>query len=248
MACCGRSEPLARRKPAELPPAELLYTTARTGLTGLDGKTYSLTGALIRNPGKPQGGWKVKIPVKGQHVVVDGPGPVHVFNKVRHLLLQNGMEAKPNDIWLNLNIGWMGRTPAKYHSVPLSDVLKVVTAKNGKEETVDSRKRSYKPQDWGQFAWMWLNLFLARESYSFREFLLQVEYVLDLLSPENNPELGCADCYRKFQPVVAKLRNEPLPTQEGARRWLVDAHNTVNRDLSKKVLSYEEASRKAFWT
>ncbi len=213
---------------------------------GLDGMQHSLQSPLIRAPGRPSGGWRVVVPVNGQNVTVEGGSPVAVYNAVVALLKRNGKTIPPGDIWITLSIQWLSRTPEKYHIVPLSDLL-LITAPGKLESPPDPRKRSYKPSDWGHLAWGWLNLFLAREGYHYREFLLQVNYVLDLLNPATNFEIGCAECFREFGMKVEELKKMPETNQAGARKWLVDVHNAVNYKLSKPVLSYKAAAKKAFW-
>lgn len=248
MSCCGRQRlrlPSTRVR-AAVPTKEMLYSAHTTSLTGLDSKRYNLAGPLIRAPGRPANGWRATLPIKGQNVEVHGRTPVETYNHAVTLLGRNGLRVPAHDIWLNLNMVWMARTPEKYHIVRMGDLLKI--SRVVEAAPADPRKRSYKPSDYGRFLWGWLNLFLAREEYHFRDFLTQCVYVLDVVNPDTNPEIGCAECFREFGKAVQKLKEQPQTNREGARKWLVDVHNEVNQRIGKKVLTYAEASKAAYWT
>jgi hypothetical protein len=224
----------------------MFYVPTKGTVIGLDSKTYSLRMPLIKAPGRPANGWRVSLAVKGQTISVDGKTPMDVYNNSVQMLRRNGMDVPADDIWLNLNIQWLARTPERYHLVPAGDLMLI--SKVGLAGEVHASRRSYKPSDWGRLAWGWLNLFLAREEFHYREFLVQLKYVLDLLNPDTNPEIGCAECYREFSIMVSKIQNKPGMTREEARQWLVSTHNSVNARLGKKVLTFETASKLAFWT
>lgn len=226
---------------------DVLYHTTVTSLTGLDSKRYSLQMSLVRSPGRPASGWRATLPIKGQNIQVDGRTPVEVYNAAVTVLGRNGLQVPATDIWLSLNIQWLSRTPEKHHLVPLSDLLHISKIQEPEAKDRDPKRRSYKPSDWGAIAWQWLNLFLAREEYHFRDFLTQCAYVLDMLNPATNSEIGCAECWKDFGKHVEKLKAQPGLDREGARHWLVDTHNAVSKKIEKKVLQYEEAAKKAFW-
>jgi hypothetical protein len=251
MSCCGaRTLRIAKAAVSEpVAPTKMLYTVSRTTLTGLDSKERSLLGPLVLAPGKPSKGWRVVLPVNGQSIYIEGVTPADVYNRSLLTLRNNGVNISPADLWTSLNIQWMERTPDKHHMVPLRDLLMVARVRTpGVQVVADSRRRSYKPESWGKYAWGWLNLFLAREDFHFRDFLTQLLYVVDILNPDTNPEIGCAECYRDFRILVEDYKKNPGFTREDARKWLVDAHNSVNRKLGKKELNYEQASKAAFWT
>ncbi len=207
-----------------------------------------MLGPLIRTPGRPQGGWNAVIPIKGQSVRVEGRTAVEAFNAAVLALSRNGVSSNTPSVWLNLNLQWMSRTPSKYHIARPSDLMIVARAKDPEPVEQDKRRRLYKPQDWGASAWNWLNLFLAREEYHYRDFLTQLEYVLDLLNPAANPEIGCAECHKDTLLEVDKVKNRPGMTRQEAREWLVAFHNKVSRKIGKQVLTFDAAAKKAFWT
>lgn len=206
-----------------------------------------MMGALIRPPGRPQGGWNAVLPIKGQSVRVEGRTAVEVYNAAVMVLARNGLKSTTPSVWLNLNLQWLNRTPAKYHIVRPSDLLIVAKAVEPEPVERDLRRRLYKPQDWGASAWNWLNLFLAREEFHYRDFLTQLEYVLDILNPATNPEIGCAECHKETLLAVDKVKNRPGLTRQEAREWLVAFHNAVSRRIGKPVLTFDAAAKKAFW-
>lgn len=226
----------------------MFYSTNKNTILGVDSREHSLLTPLIRAPGRPLGGWRVTLPVRGQRIQVEGNTAIQVYNGARVLLTRNGVQVTPVDLWTTLNADWLSRTPEKYQIVRHSDLMSIVTVANGSATAVNPRKRSYKPADWGASAWGWLNLFLAREHYHFRDFLLQCNFVLDCLNESTNPGLGCSECYMEWLKHLEELKRHPEWDQEAARRWLFSVHNLVNARLNKRILSYEVAAKKAFWT
>lgn len=224
----------------------MLYTIDRPTMPGTDGQTRSMTGSLVKMNGRPAGGWWANIPLRGQTVRVNGRTPVETYNASLTLLKRNNIIIRPQDLWVTLNIGWLARTPEKYHGVNYQDLLAAAGAVDSGRE--DRRRRSYKPSDWGRHAWMWLNLFLAREEFHYRDFLTQCLYVLDLLNPNTNSELGCNDCYREWGMLVEDLKKNPGMDRDGARKWLWEAHNAVNKRIGKRELTFEQAAKAAFWS
>lgn len=249
MGCCGQRTPRkkeARQSAPALTNPAMIYTTSRPTMPGTDGQTRSMTGPLVKVNGRPQGGWWAAVPVKGQTHRVNGRTAVETYNASMVLLKRNGVTIQPQDLWISLNIQWLSRTPEKYHAVNFKDLLAV--AGTTEQPVKDSRRRDYKPSDWGRYAWMWLNLFLAREEFHYRDFLTQCLYVLDMLNPNTNAGIGCADCYKEWGMLVEDLKRQPNMDREAARQWLWQAHNSVSRRISKRELTFEQAAKAAFWT
>jgi hypothetical protein len=245
MGCCGRNKILPKRSRSTPAPAAVSLSAKSATITGINNRRYSLTGPLIRPPGRPEGGWRAALPVGGQTVKIRGRTALEAYNAAKVLLSRNGVSVPAPELWLSLNLQWLAKTPPQFHLVPLAGLMKVT--ESVPEAVKDNRRRSYKPADWGAIAWGWLNLFLAREEYHFRDFLLQCNYVLDMLSPATNPEIGCQECWNYWGLALEDLKKNPGLDKAGARKWLVARHNEVNAKLKKPVLSYEVAAKKAFW-
>lgn len=223
----------------------MLYSTTKQEITGHDGLKYSMLSPLVRSPGRPANGWRVTLPVNGVNTTIEGNTPFEVYNATVVTLQRNGITLNVVDIWFNLNLQWVARCE-RYAVASVADLMSY--AVTGEQVPQSPGLRNYKPGDWGSIAWNWLNLFLAKDTFNYNEFLLQLRYVWDMLNPATNPGIGCADCYREFSILFQTINNKPLTTQEEARRWLWETHNKVNARLGKPVISYAAAQKIAFWT
>lgn len=96
-------------------------------VTGKDGRTYSLTACLVPSLKSPQGGWWVKLWVKGHQLTVGGINPTDTFANAKSLFRLNEITVPDIDLWINLNIQWVERTSKKYLKVSLESILELVT-------------------------------------------------------------------------------------------------------------------------
>lgn len=244
MACgsCNR----ARLAPLKVKTPPKQASTKASTVVNSQGKTLSIMQSLIERPGQPSGGWTFSVEIGGQTIPVQGRNAQDAFEKVRGLYTSNNVPWTERDIWLNLNLYWLSRTPAKYHKVSLRD-LNVIVDQPEAEKKPQPGKRAYTPKDWGRYGWHWLGMWLARDSYRFDEFLRECKNVLHLLDPVKNPSIGCVECYREFALAVHEMEGNPPVTIEEARHWLHDIHNSVNVRTGKSVLVFAKAAKANFW-
>lgn len=226
--------------------SQLPYKATKSTVMSIKGRPVSVTQPLVCPYGKPRGGWKVSIKVKDIEHEVNGPDGGRVFNNVAALLRKNNISYTNLNLWVNLNLQWYSRMPEKHMLVRHADLLDIVTTKDvGHVRNPSSR--NYTPTHWGQHAWNFMGMYLARDDYSFDGFLRLIDMVLEMLDNHRNRSIGCYDCHLEFSKEVAKIKNQPLHTVEAARKWLVEFHNSVNVRLNKPVRTYEFAERQYLW-
>ena len=226
----------------------LNYRTTTTSILTRRGKRETLLQPLISPFGKPNGGWYVNILVKDIPHGVTGKTAAKVFTAVKKMLQANDVQASDLDIWYNLNVQWFDRTHAKYLLISKTALLSVAV-KVGDKATFSENPsaRRYTPALWGAFAWDFMGILLAKDDYIWDDFVIVVLQIQKMLNKDQNPSIGCNDCYIEFTKAVELLRKNPLYTADGARNWLVDFHNSVNIRLNKPVFTFEAAAKKYLW-
>ena len=226
----------------------LNYRAKENAILTKRGARESLMQPLISGFGKPTGGWYVNILVKDIPHRVSESSAVRVFNRVKKMLHDNGVQARDIDIWFNLNIQWYDRLVDKYALVSKTALLELATTNVSEETTSNPSARRYTPKDWGAMAWDFMGIYLAKDVYSWDNFFNVIELIQNMLNKDQNPSIGCNECYIEFTKAVELLRKNHIYTSEEARKWLVDFHNLVNRRLNKPIFTFEAASKKYLWT
>lgn len=226
----------------------LTYKAIAPTVTGKDGLQHRVDEPLVRRPQSPQGGWKVNLTIKEQVVTVPGTDPKSVFQEAKNLLALNEVAVSDLDLWLNLNLQWIARTPEKYQKVRVSDLMTATEGNPHAEVRKLRGKESIGPSVWGRKGWAMLQQYLANDFYEYGDFLTLATMLLKWVDPVANPSRGCADCHVHFTRAVAELRLKPLYAQEEARRWLWGVMNQVNQRRGIPILSYETASKKNYWS
>lgn len=204
---------------------------------------------LLTDFGTPQGGWFANFVIKGIKYQFHGDTGYEVFKDANEKLARNGMDVKPTDLWANLNVQWYDRTAEKHLLVRphvLFDELVALSEKNS-NVTENPYTRNYGPEHWGHAAWNFMGYYLAQDLYSWNKFLEVLGHVLDMTNKSSNPSIGCAECYMHFSSEVLRLKSNPLYSVSEARNWLVNFHNSVNKRLSKPMVSFDTASKKYLW-
>lgn len=209
------------------------------------GRVIPLNGPLLAGNYRPHGGWTARFRIKGIDRMYQGRTAQEVARKVSSDHADNNVPLTGADVWLNLNLQWMEKTPLNRFMVEKGELTKAINDGTEPEKTL---RKTYAPEVWGSRAWNWLGLFLAQDNYSAGAFLQELEQVLLMLSPASNPVLGCIKCYTEFDSELSQIRMSPPMTQEDARRWLWSLHNKINSKLNKKQLTFEEAAKVNFWS
>jgi hypothetical protein len=244
MACdtCNKSQSAA-------PAAAMLYSATAASVVGRDGVRYQINRTLVPSGRKPSGGWKVSLVVNGQHIEADGPSGEAVHAEAVRLLQLNGLVFSDLDLWLNLNIQWVGRATEKYQVVRLSDLMTAASGSAVPPEHAPTRARlQVGPAVWGRKGWGMLQMYLALDTYEFGTFLMLASELRKWLDPNLNPTTGCAECFIHFGAAIADLRNRPRYTQAEAREWLWRTMNGANTRKGARELTFEEASTANHWS
>lgn len=225
---------------------ELGYVPKEATILTIRGKRETLEQPLISPYGKPRGGWYVNIAINGIPTRIVESSPYRVFTAVRDALTTNETLANDIVIWFNLNIQWYSRLEGKYALVRHNDLL-LLADMSDNPKTINPSARNYTPADWGMHAWNFMGIFLAQETYTWLGFLNLLESVQRMLDNNENPSIGCNDCYLEFTKELNKVSQNPMYDVATARIWLVNFHNSVNVRLNKPMLSHGAAEKLYLW-
>jgi hypothetical protein len=227
----------------------MVYSATAASVVGRDGVRYQISKTLIPSGRKPTGGWRVSLLVNGQHIEADGPSGQAVHDEAVRLLQLNGLVFSDLDLWLNLNIQWLGRATEKYQVVRLSDLMTAASGSAVPPEHAPTRARpQIGPAVWGRKGWGMLQMYLALDTYEFGTLLMLATELRKWLDPNLNPSTGCAECFIHFGAAIADLRNRPRYTQAEARDWLWRVMNGANTRKGVPELTFEQAATANHWT
>lgn len=115
---------------SNLPEVALRYSAPERYFVDRLGDRHDIRKPLLRSDRSPSGGWKVSVTVNEQVLRVTGRTPKNVVQAVIALFKSNQQSVNLLDLWLNLNIQWLERTPEKYRLVPLEDLVQFSTINN----------------------------------------------------------------------------------------------------------------------
>lgn len=229
------------------PITEMQFTAHRTHVTLTNGTRSPLNRAFINPLHKPSAGWSFQFILGGtQHTIAKKRRPEDVAAEVVRIYAQNGKTVPTADVWLNLNLYWLNRTD-RMHWLVGTDELASAAKPSTDAESV-AMATNTPPKVWGSRAWNWLGTYLAGNVFDPQVFLLISQQILDLLDPGTNPSTGCPACYLEFNKQMGLLRQDPPMTRQSAREWLWAYHNSVNKRLEKKELTFAQAAKDNFWT
>lgn len=193
-------------------------------------------------------GWAVNIRVKGMTRRVQGDTAAKVFSSAKEMYQINGEPVRDLDLWVNLNVQWISALPEQHRPVELHEMLSATQASPVDPSNSGASDRQHGPHVWGRLGWGMLQMYLAQDIFDFGKFKNLSTELHAWLDPDLNPSIGCAECYRHFARAVDSLHQNPLDTQDQARRWLVEVMNEVNTRLGKPSLPYETAAKLCYWT
>jgi hypothetical protein len=97
------------------------------GVVGIDGVLYSLEKPLFPAAKAPRGGWYVEIYFVGHKHRISMKQPHSVAAEVMRLLSLNEILYTSAEVWLNLNVQWIGRAVEKYQKVHVLHLLAIST-------------------------------------------------------------------------------------------------------------------------
>ena len=108
--------------------------TAKNGLqySLKDLHTISVEGESLLQPllapaKAPRGGWFFDMYLQGHSTRISGRDPLTVATEVARLLSLNEILYTSTQLWLNLNIQWVGRAVEKYQRIRLPHLLALST-------------------------------------------------------------------------------------------------------------------------
>ena len=87
----------------------------------------SLQRPLLAPAKAPRGGWFFDLYLQGHSTRISGRDPLAVTTEVARLLSLNEILYTPTQLWLNLNIQWVGRAVEKYQKIRLPHLLALST-------------------------------------------------------------------------------------------------------------------------
>lgn len=250
MACPNCNTPA---EPVATPESTLSYRALSSTVTGRDGQSRRITQPLVDEANKGHGGWKVTLTVKGHTREVVAGSPRATFAAASALLVANEVVVSELDLWLNLNIQWIGRAVTRRQVVRLEDIMAVAQG-NDAPVAAHASKTNVPPMVWGRKGWGMLQQELAQNVYVYSDFLFLATKLSRWLDPDLNPTTGCSKCFAHFTGALAILRSHPIHVQQEARVWLWKLMNQVNArraaegDKRARQWTFEEASTANHWT
>lgn len=99
--------------------------TKQSTVVGVDGKPYALNQALVPVGHYPRGDWRASLTISGIPKVFSKPTAVQTFNDALRVAQLNKDPIWFIDIWLNLNLQWIARVPARHHIVSPTALLAI---------------------------------------------------------------------------------------------------------------------------
>jgi hypothetical protein len=236
------------QNPVKITPENVLaYSTTLRTVVGKDGRSHPVAQNHISPKVRPLSGWSAAFIINGQDIRIEGKTPQETYSSALEQLRLNGVEVTAENLWLNLNIQWMGRINDKHQIVRLSDLLHISQAGGSATHAPTRARKPVSPDVWGSKGWAMLQQYLAQDTYEYGRFLMLATELARWVDPSVNPTLGCADCFRHYTMALNVLRTNPLHTQDEARKWLFNLLNNVNVRKGTTPLTYAEAAERNFW-
>ena len=213
-----------------------------------NGVKLRLEHTLIDPYGVPKNGWGIRVNVNNSFINIEGDTPAKVYLGLERLLRLNNVEFTSEDCWLNLNLVWYDRVAPRHHMVHKRDLLAIAEPVDNADITVATNDHSV--TYWGCFAWDFLGVYLAVDSYKTEDFRALLDILLSMLNPNLNPSIGHSEAYITLANELDRLDRDDrmiLTKRSQARIWLVDFHNSVNVRLGKQKVSYDVAAKNYLW-
>jgi hypothetical protein len=222
----------------------------REGISSIqanNGSMLRVTEPAIARPHQPRRGWQVRLTINGQSLVVPGKSALEVRNAAERLLVQNGIKVSPKDLWFNLNVQWLRRTPEKYQLVDLGRYLALAVP----QERVFAEKhtkRRWAAADWLEKALWLIGAYLSGDDYDRSRFLSSAEMLLVLCDPLVSPVTGSAKVFSPLFSQVSILTKSPAFNRDDARTWLVETLLILPLPESFGPVTVEGVANKYHWT
>ncbi len=218
-----------------------------TDVVGKNGVPVPLQSCMVVRPHQPRRGWQVRFRLNGQEVVVPGNSPKEVFRSATALLRNNDEVPRPVDLWLNMNIQWLRRTPEKHHAVDLQKLFLLSVAVEPSREGTHSKQR-WPASDWFEKALWFVGVYLSGESYDHDHFKNILLLVVDMCDPSRSPLTGSPSLFSALSGKVSALSRNPAFTREAAREWLTTSLLTLPLSGIGKSATVESVAAKYHWT
>lgn len=212
-----------------------------------NGTSLRITESAVARPHQPRQGWQVTLTINGQRMVVPGKSPVEVRNAAEHLLVQNGVKVSVRDLWFNLNIQWLRRTPEKHRMVDLNRYLSYAEP----QDRVVSDKHSrgvWNASEWLDLALWFIGIYLSSESYNRVHFESMAESLLETCDPAVSPITGSSKVFIPLSARVSSLVKRPAFTRDEARDWFVSTLQTLPLNNAPVPATMESVATKYHWT
>lgn len=175
--------------------------------------------SFVKIPNKPTKGWRAVVTIKGMNHTMNAENPRQVAYEITKLAKLNGFQVDKNQLWFNLNIQWLERTPDKYHLVGLAELLEAA-----QPQPVVSDDKHAIPRvsidTWNPGFWSFLKIYVESETYEWDVFRIFLNQYKRILNPSENALLGDSGWYRKFTIALGKLEKNPAFNAEQAKVWI----------------------------
>jgi hypothetical protein len=179
----------------------------------------------------PGEGWDVDVSMRGVQSKVSGPTPNHIVAILAERLEANNLKGvAESDLWVNLNIIWMGRVNPRHHRVLMSDMLHAVTTVSPSDQAGSTRIH-HNADQWSDLAWGALELYLCQENYRWPTFNSLVAAMSVTFSPSLTPTLGDGRLHKRLTRWVTAVCTDPIYDREEARKWLKAARSEVMSEV-----------------
>lgn len=99
--------------------------TKKTAVVGVNGKPYALNQALVPSEHFPRGSWAVNLTIAGVPKTISKSTAIQTFNETLRIAQLNNDPVWFIDLWLNCNLQWVARVPARHQIVSLNNLLAI---------------------------------------------------------------------------------------------------------------------------
>jgi hypothetical protein len=201
-----------------IPFAEFDYAVTQRTVNG-----HSILAPLVKIPARPQRGWSVILPVKGQPQTIHGDTGRDVAYNATRLYKLNGLQADPLSLWFNLNLQWLQRTAQRSQMASVAELLALAEPVVVTNEDKHALRKT-PPSQWANAWWTSTAAYLGGE-YDWDTFL----WILNNFHAQLNPTslMGCSSCYVKFTLALDKIKNNPAYKRDDARVWFIETKKSI---------------------
>jgi len=215
-----------------------------------DRKNRKVTDCLVR--GRPtEDYWSVKFVLNGVPYETPKGRWKESIELMRDVLIVNGVKDAELIAGTSCNYDWLIKSKKENQLVDPETLLNSselvnLTITQG-VVTVEKEEREFKSPDfWGAIDWQYMGMELGFDDVTVSSFKSLINREARKLNPALNPSRGCETCYGHWLEAI-KGYNHTVTTVDGARKWLWETHNEVNKREGKEIFSWDDAVKQYGW-